>query len=192
MFEKGYQQFSLWIKRLSNGEARNPGNSAAKRRCAGQTLAERTVASPCEGPVSGENDVTIGVKNHGKPVAQPAKLSSNYALRKSGLKPRFAALSIKRSPRWPVFWSARQSTICLAKPNFRSAISSCASAPKPFRSTCAKKKRLPRVCDSLPVLRPECRVSGLSSAPTAQHSWAPFFSARLLLLPSMWRPVSLG
>jgi hypothetical protein len=68
-----------------NADAQNPTNPAAKRRYAGRTPAERSVASWCERLESEKNDVTIAMKNHGKPVAHPAKLSQDYVLRKSGL-----------------------------------------------------------------------------------------------------------
>lgn len=80
----------------------------------------------------------------------------------------------------------------LVKPNFRSAISCCALAPKLFRNTCAEKKRLPRFFSSVPWLSAGGGVSRLPPAQTAQHSWSHFTSPRLLLLPSLRWTVPLG
>jgi hypothetical protein len=63
---------------------------------------------------------------------------------------------------------------------------------KAFQEHLREKKRLPRLLGRVPRLRAKCGVSRISSAPTAQHSWPYLSSARLLLLPSLRWPISLG
>ena len=63
---------------------------------------------------------------------------------------------------------------------------------KAFQEHLREKKRLSRLLGRLPGLRTKCGVSRLSAAPSSQHSWPPFSAARLLLLPSLRRPISLG
>jgi len=63
---------------------------------------------------------------------------------------------------------------------------------KAFQEHLREKKRLPRLRGRLPRLRTKCGVSRISSAPTSQHSWPDRAAARLLLLPSLRWPLSLG
>lgn len=63
---------------------------------------------------------------------------------------------------------------------------------KAFQEHLREKKRLPWLLSGLPDLWPKRGLSRISSAQTSQHSWPDFATARLLLLPSLWRPISLG